>query len=98
MGRSADVIDVWNVGAVIDARLKRAPEEGLVERAGAAVRITADEIDVHRLEIGGRVGAARELDLGPILDVPSEPPLDPVGVRLAHGLRPAAVCGRFDLA
>src|SRR5580698_9237415 len=83
MGRSANVIDVRNVGTVIDARLERAPEEELVERAGTAVRIAADEIDVHRLEVRGRVCAAREFDLGPVLDMRGEPPLDPVGVRFA---------------
>src|SRR3984957_12889533 len=96
MGRSADVIDVRNVGAVIDARLERAPEEGLVERAGAAVRIAADEIDVHRLEVRGRIRPAGELDLSPVLYMPSEPQLDPVRVRLAHCLGPAAVRRRFD--
>src|SRR5277367_2035673 len=61
MGRCADVIDVRNVGAVIDARLERAPEEKLVKRASAAIRIAADEIDVHRLEVRRRVRPTREL-------------------------------------
>src|SRR5277367_3340990 len=74
MGRRADVIDVRNEGAVIDARLERAPEEKLVERASAAIRVAADKIDVHRLEVRRRVGAARELDLGPVLDMRHEPP------------------------
>src|ERR1700722_18811398 len=98
MGRSADVVDVRNVGAVIDARLKRTPEEELVERASAAIRIAADEIDVHRLEVRRRIGPPRELDLGPVLDMGGEPPLDAVRVRLAHCLRPATIRGRFDLA
>ena len=89
MGRGADVIDVRNVGAVIDACLERPPEEELVERAEAAVRIAADEIDVHSLEVGRRIGAARELDLGPVLDMLGEPPLDAVGVGFAQRLGPA---------
>src|ERR1700685_3269258 len=96
MGRSADVIDVRNIRAVIDARLERAPEEELVERASAAIRVAADEIDVHRLKVRGRVRAASELDLGPVLNMRREPTLDAVGVRLAHGFRPAAVRRRFD--
>src|SRR6516165_10772633 len=91
MGRSADVVDVRNVSAVIDARLERPPEEELVQRAGAAIRVAADEIDVHFLEVRGRARTASELDLGPVLDMRGEPPLDPVGVRLAHGLRPSSV-------
>src|SRR5580704_6137316 len=98
MSRRANVVDVRNVGAVIDARLERTPEEELVERARAAIRIAADEIDVHRLEVRRRIGPPRELDLGPVLDMGGEPPLDAVRVRLAHGLRPTAIRGRVDLA
>src|ERR1700679_2754242 len=93
MGRSADVIDVRNIRAVIDARLERAPEEDLVERASAAIRVAAHEIDVHRLEVRRRVRAAPELDLRPVLDMRREPPLDAVGERLAHSLRPAPIGG-----
>src|SRR6516225_4042874 len=98
MGRSADVVDVRNVSAVIDARLERPPEEELVQRAGAAIRVAADEIDVHFLEVRGRVCPAGKPDLGPVLDMRGEPPLDPVGVRLARTLRPASVRWRRDLA
>src|SRR6185437_12348473 len=80
MGRGADVVEVRNEGAVIDGSLERAPDEELVERAGAAVRIAADEIDVHRFEVRGRIGPARELDPGPVVDMRGEAPLDPVGV------------------
>src|ERR1700722_13803622 len=40
--------------------------------------------------------APGELDLGPVLDMRGELPLDPIGVRLAHSLRPSAVSGRLD--
>src|SRR6516162_8849699 len=51
VGRGADVIDVRNVSPVIDARLERSPQEELVERARAAVRIAANQIDVYFLEV-----------------------------------------------
>src|SRR6202020_3138598 len=63
-----------------------------------AKRTAADEMDFHRLEVRRQIAPPRELDLGPVLDMRGEPPLDAVRVRLAHGLRPTAIRGRVDLA
>src|SRR5258708_40189532 len=67
MGRRADVVDVRNVGAMIDARLERAPEEELVERASPAIRVAADKVNVHRLEDFRRVSAPGDLDRAAVL-------------------------------
>ena len=70
---------------------KRPPEEVLVERERAGVRIAALEVDVRRLQVRGRKHDAladRRLE---VRDVVCDAPLDAVGVTLAQRLRPRAV-------
>lgn len=98
MRRGADVVEIADRGRVVAAVGERPEQEELVDRAGAAVRLAADEVDVERLEVGRRVGAARENRLGEAVDVAGENRLDPVGVRLAQRFGPAAVGGDVDLA
>ena len=55
MGRGADVVKARDRRAVVDRAAERAPEEELVDAAEPAIGIAADEIDVERFEIGGRI-------------------------------------------
>ena len=59
MGRCADMVEALDRRGVVDAALERPPQEGLVDGRRAAIGIAADQVDVHRLEIGRRIGAAR---------------------------------------
>ena len=59
--------------------------------AGAAIGVAADEIDVHRLEIGRRIGAPRDDVLAEAVDVAREDRLDAIGIGLADRLAPAPV-------
>ena len=55
MGRGADVPDLRDVRA-----MRCAPEEVLVERQRAAVGVAVHQVDVRRLQVGGRERRARE--------------------------------------
>src|SRR5437660_854001 len=67
---------------------ERAPEEVLVERQRAAVRIPADEVDVQALQIVRPERDALDDARLEIRDVPSEPLLDAIGVALARVVVP----------
>src|SRR3954453_21502401 len=73
--------------------VRRAPEEVLVERERAAVRIALDEVHVRRPEVGGRQHSAREDRRLEIRDLLREARLDAVGVALPQLLRPCPVAG-----
>src|SRR5271167_3510033 len=98
MRRGADVVERGHMGAVVDRRGERAPDEELIETAIPTIRIAADEIDVQALEIGGGIDLARDRQARKILDVPRKQSLDAVGEGLADGLGPASVRRRRNLA
>jgi hypothetical protein len=54
------MVQAGHMGRVVDRARQRPPQEELVEPAIAAIGVAADEIDVERFEIGGRIGPARE--------------------------------------
>src|SRR6478609_2485957 len=85
-------------GVLVTGRLgERAPEEILVERAGAAVDVAADEIAVQRLEAGRRDDDALQRRGAEVLDRVAQPGDDAVGICLAQLVGPAAVA-RVEVA
>ena len=89
----ADLPEVLHRCGVPWARRERPPEQVLVERQRAGVRVAVVQIHVGGLQVGGRERdplANRRLQVRHMVRDPS---LDPVGVALAELLRPAAVAG-----
>ncbi len=91
VGRRADVPEVVDRRPMSGRLRERPEEEVLVERAGAAVDVAADEVDVQCRDVGGGEDDARERRPLEVLDVAAEARRDPVGVRLPELLRPGAV-------
>ena len=61
----------------------------------AAIGIAADQIDVHRFEIGRRIGAARDHAVLEAVDMAGEDRLDAVGIGFAQRLGPLPVGRRL---
>ena len=91
MRRGADVVQPLDGRRVAGLLGERAPEEVLVERERARVRIAAREVDVRRLEVGRREHDALEDRRLEVRRVAREPLDDAVRVALAQRLRPRAV-------
>ena len=52
MCRRADVMQARDRRLVIDRRVKRPPQEELIDAAEAAIGIATDQIDIERFKIG----------------------------------------------
>src|SRR5438034_7206498 len=91
MGAGADVPEAVDRRAVTGARGERPPEEVLVERERARVRVAVMQVDVRRVEVG-RAQHDALADCGlEVRHMLRDPGLDPVGVALAERLGPDAV-------
>src|SRR5438876_69161 len=93
MRAGADLPETLDRRGVAGARRERTPEEVLVERERAGVRVAMVEVDVRGLQVGGREDDAladRRLE---VRHVARDPRLDPVGVTLAQLLGPGSIAG-----
>ena len=68
MGRCADVLQAAQSLATCAVGIG-APYEELIKAALPAVWVAADKVDVHAFQFGRRIGCARQLYLGEILDM-----------------------------
>src|SRR5688572_5604836 len=73
MGARADVVQALHRGRVARQLGPRPPDEVLVERAGAAVDVTADEVHIGRLEVGRREHHSLRERRVEVLDLAREP-------------------------
>src|SRR5215210_8470018 len=97
MGAGPDVPDTGNRRAMTGLRAERPPEEVLVQRERAPVRVASDEVHVGRLEVcRGECRPSEDRGLE-VRDMSCEPGLDPVGVALPQILRPFSAAD-VDLA
>src|SRR5689334_2267004 len=90
-GAGTDVEEVSHRRSVARLLRERPPQEVLVERERAGVRVTLLEVDVRGLQVRGRehdAFANRGLEAR---NMPCDSLLDAVGVAFAQGLRPGSV-------
>src|ERR671919_1749710 len=91
MGARADVVQARDRRRMAGQLRPRTPHEVLVERAGAAVDVAADEVHVGRLQVRRREDDPLDEPRVEVLDVAGEPLFDAVGVAFSKPLRPGAV-------
>src|SRR6185437_3150548 len=97
MGARADVPHAFDRCPVAGQLAERPPQEVLVERERAAVRVAVVEVDVRSLEIRRRQADTPEDRRLEVRDVARETRLDAIGVALAQLLRPRSVAARDDV-
>src|SRR5262249_30951063 len=86
------------VRSMIDRGLERSPKEKLIEAEEAAIRIAANEVDIHGLKICRRIDPARNDALAQTVEVRHQNGLHAVGKPLAHLYGPTSVRRSHDLA
>src|SRR5207249_12070516 len=91
MRAGADLVEPLDGRAMPRQSGPRAPDEVLVERAGAAVDVAAGHVDIGRLDVGRREDDALEERRLEVHELPGKARLDSIGVALAERFRPGAV-------
>ena len=97
MRGGADLPEPLERRAVAGQLPGRAPQQVLVERARAGVDVSADEVAIEPLEVGGREHDALERGAAEVRDLTAEPLDDAIRVGLAQPLAPRPVAD-VDLA